>query len=916
MTSKLRTITKGATVAVLIVLASSGVVQLFFASSYAQMSPPLFSVTMMYGGGTLGPTGQYASIIANNMITLGIDAKLQAVDDYHKFYDRMFFENTTVGSPFDDGGYDMLFSGWIQLDSIPDFRSYFDPAFFPSASCVWQSGPCAPIAINYALYNSTQLNNLFDKLYTTPDTQTRLDLIHKWQEIVFNDSPYAYIYEPVRIVPRNPKWTAWGQKNLYSDATFPDIQHFSGGNSFTIASPLNYSTLGGTLNPAATYSSTNSHLILYLWIPITDTGTAVLDEDTRDHSLYPALGTNITSSPDGLDWTVQIRKGALFQSGVEITADDFVWTRWALTNPKTQTQFIATDIQNLGNVIDFTFLNGTTVTLDDRATPSEPVRHAWWKAVDRYTFEFHLSQPYAWTREFYLSNYEGFALPKHIMEKFPPETWDSQPFSTANGPYTYTWNVAHYGGTGSYTAVGPVGAGPYYMENFNFTTGIATLKKFHQYWNATGLEALGQFTVETYKIVYMPDKSTALDAFRNGQVDMLDFFKTAYDFTGSDIPTFEAMGMNPIRSPALAWTELGFNMQHPVFGTGVDTPLGKIDPSMASEAARHVRKAISHLIPRDQIVQELVGGAGIPLASFLGPGWGIWYNKDLKPDSYDNNTAAAELRAAGYTVGGISTLTPTQSTPFWLISGVVAVVGLTSSMVVVARKRKKQGSVTMKQMVSTGYADLEGLLHGGIPVGYAVLLISPPCDERDLLLRKMLKSNLSSGLQVFYVSGDIGRTQELVRSSPKGFYAFCPEAHRVASAEENLYEIPGVGNLVEFNILLNKGLSQRASEGRGKVIVMDLLSDLLFRHKALMTRKWLGEFIAKRKTQQFTVLCTLNPAVASKEEIGQIADLFDGIIEIFEKASEAGLKRFLAIRKMYGQDYSESELLLERSKLM
>ena len=92
-------------------------------------------------------------------------------------------------------------------------------------------------------------------------------------------------------------------------------------------------------------------------------------------------------------------------------------------------------------------------------------------------------------------------------------------------------------------------------------------------------------------------------------------------------------------------------MKHPVFGTGVDTPLGKSDPSRAAEAARDVRKAISHLIPRDQIINGLLGGAGIPLASFLGPGWGVWYNKDLQPDSYDNNTAAALLRAAGYTVG-------------------------------------------------------------------------------------------------------------------------------------------------------------------------------------------------------------------------------------------------------------------------
>ena len=920
-----RPITKGATVAILIILVSSGVVQLFFASTYAQTAPPLFSVTLIVRSDSHNAYGnaarQYASIIANNMISLGIDARVVYVN-YADFLSRYDFENSTLGAPFNKGGYDMLLVGNGELEFLPapDFRSIFDgnPAYLPTA-CPWESCPVSP---NYSLYNNTQLNNLLNELYSTTDTQTQIDLAKKWQEIVFNDSPYAYICQYADIVPRNPKWTAWGEKNVYSGVNFPDIDHFSGGNTFTLAVPYSFKYQSaisglpagnGSLNPAGTlYADTElggyyENLVYGDW----GNGANLLATDPRDLSVFPALATNVTSSPNGLDWNVQLRHGVLFQSGVEVTSDDFVWSRWMLFNPKSRSTFQSSD---LGNVIDFTFLNGTTVTIDNRASADEPVRHGWWKAVDRYSLQIHLSQPYPFTREVY-TGILSFLYPKHILEKFPLETWETQPFSTARS-YTYTWDTAKYGGTGSYTAVGPVGAGPYYMESYNFTTNVAALKKFHQYWNATGLEALGQFSVETYRIVVIPDKQQALQAMRNGTVDEMDTYW--YDLSGSDLPTLKSMGISVIVAPnPFFWRELGFNMRHPVLGTGVDTPLGKINPSMAAEAARHVRKAISHLIPRDQIVNEMMGGVGVPMASFLSPSWGAWYNKDLKPDSYDNNTAAAELRAAGYTVGGISTLAPTQSTPFWLLGGAVVVaVGLTSSMVVVIRKRKREGSLTTKQMVPTGYADLEGLLHGGIPVGYAVLLLSPPCDERDLLLRKILKANLSSGMQVFSVSSDLGRSQELVRSFPKEFYAFCPEAHRVASVEKNLYEIPGVGNLVEFNILLNKGLSDHASEGKVKVIVMDLLSDLLYRHKAAVTRKWLTEFIAKRKAQQFTTLCTLNPAMASKEETSRILDLFDGIIEIYEKESEGRLKRFLVIRKMYGQDYSETELPLERAKLL
>jgi len=56
------------------------------------------------------------------------------------------------------------------------------------------------------------------------------------------------------------------------------------------------------------------------------------------------------------------------------------------------------------------------------------------------------------------------------------------------------------------------------------------------------------------------------------------------------------------------------------------------------------------MIPRDLIVSELLSGAGYPLASWLGPGWGEWADPTLTPDSYDLNAAASLLQQAGYTV--------------------------------------------------------------------------------------------------------------------------------------------------------------------------------------------------------------------------------------------------------------------------
>lgn len=652
----LKYVIQGVTLALLIYVTTSSIVPLLFTNAYAQGSP-LFSVTIIAPTGGNTVRRQYASIITSNLIGLGIDAKLFYVN-FDQLVNREFFINSAPGATFDQGGYDMGFIGWGFTSPVPDFRSNLDgrPAY------------AAPAGNNWALYNSPDLNKLFDDLYTSTDTQKQVDLTHKMQEMVFHDKPYNYVYEVIDTIPRDQKWTDYGSKDVYNVVTFPDVQHWAGGTDLTFAEAGNVFP-GNTLNPAQTANS-NSFYALYIYGAIAFAGAGLQDIDTRDLSFYNALATNIQSSSDGLDWTIQFRQGATFQSGVEITADDFVWTNWATTDPKTASVGLGSNIQYLGNLVDFTFLNGTTTTVDNRATPDEAVRKGSWKAVDKYTFTFHLPDVYAFTRQsFYAA---GAPLPKHILEQFPSDTWDSLPFSTASGPVTYTWDTKKYGGSGSYTAVGPVGAGPYYLESFDFTRNLATMKKYTGYWNVTGLEALGQFTVDTYKVVWIGSKDAALAALKNGEVNVLD---NNYQL-GRDKPTLQQMGVNIISAAELGWQEQGFNMQHPVFGTGTDTPLGKQDPSQAAEAARHVRTAISYLIPRDQIVNELLAGLAYPLATLVGPGWGVWYNGNVKPDPYDVSKAADELKAAGYTVNYVPPKQIAYSGNPMLGSGSIAINGV------------------------------------------------------------------------------------------------------------------------------------------------------------------------------------------------------------------------------------------------
>ncbi len=617
----------GISLAILVYITLSSTIPILFANVQAQAAP-IFPVTLIAPTGGNTVRRQYASIITGNMIAVGIDAKLFYVN-FDQLANRLFAATASPGSSFSQGGYDIGFIGWGFTAFVPDFRANFDgrPAFLP------------PTGSNYAYYNSPTVNGIFDKLYSSTDSATQVQLTHQFQEQIFNDAPYNYIYEAIDPVPRSSKFTAWGSQGVYSEVTFPDVQHWAGSDSLTMAE-ANDIFPGNNLNPAVT-SASNSFYAAYVYGAIM--GGSLQEADPRCSCYIPGTAQNITSSPDGTTWTVNIKPGVMFQDGVEVTADDFVFTQYALTNPGTASVGLGGNVQYLGSKVTFTFLNGTS-RVDDNTGPGVPETDGWWKATSRYQFQFHMPAIYAFTSDVYAA----FApFPMHIMEKFPFSTWDSSPFSTASGPYTYTWNTQQYGGSGSYTATGPVGAGPYEMQSYDFTNNIATLTKFPGYWNATGLQSMGQFSINTYKVQWISNKDAAIASLKNGQVDLLDWNYAL----AKDRPTLNQIpNLTVINATELGWQEMGFNMNNPVFGTGTATPAGTSDPTKAAEAARDIRKAISHMIPRDLIVSDLLAGAAYPLATNLGPGWGVWYDPTLTPDSYDLNAAASLLQQAGYTV--------------------------------------------------------------------------------------------------------------------------------------------------------------------------------------------------------------------------------------------------------------------------
>jgi len=218
--------------------------------------------------------------------------------------------------------------------------------------------------------------------------------------------------------------------------------------------------------------------------------------------------------------------------------------------------------------------------------------------------------------------------------------------------------------------------------------------------------------------------------------------------------------------------------------------------------------------------------------------------------------------------------------------------------------------------LTTGYEDLDGMLGGGIPEEFAVLILSQSYDERDLLIRRAVESNVARGRLTFYMSTDISKTRDLARSFQRNFYALNPMADKMGPSFENIVKIPDVGDLSNLNISANEFMESHTEGGKGNLLIIELVTDVLLRNKAVTTRKWLTEFIAKGKTTHLTIIATLDPAVTSKEDTEAIVGVFDGIIEIFERELQERSRRFLVVKKMYSHDYSDEELMLDRQKLL
>jgi len=183
-----------------------------------------------------------------------------------------------------------------------------------------------------------------------------------------------------------------------------------------------------------------------------------------------------------------------------------------------------------------------------------------------------------------------------------------------------------------------------------------------------------------------------------------------------------------------------------------------------------------------------------------------------------------------------------------------------------------------------------------------VVLNAPAGDEAPILLCNFLKAEQPSLL----ICRNLSFAQAIVPGVAEGVACLICSDKPVLPAK-GILPGKGIENLTDLNLQINEALGSV----HPKRVALDVLSDILLRHKALQTRKWLNELLERLRERGVTTLAVLNPYMHTAEETQALEDVFDASIEVFERDVEGRQRKFLRIKWAHGVEVSQREFPLE-----
>ncbi|MHA2366201.1 MAG: ABC transporter substrate-binding protein, partial [Candidatus Hodarchaeales archaeon] len=241
------------------------------------------------------------------------------------------------------------------------------------------------------------------------------------------------------------------------------------------------------------------------------------------------------------------------------------------------------------------------------------------------------------------------------------------------------------------------GTGPYRFKEIHSESDIDTLFSEGDYVILEAVDNYWNGNVSTNEIILLElhDRNQALTGIQNGNVHLVTNSISLSYGEVRDKENIEFIPGNEWTSQAIV-----VNMNHPILGTGEETPLGQSNPSRAKKAAQYIRQAISYAVPRQKIVDEIYNGYASPgIGGMMGmvPAPATFgFDESLEPYNYNLTKARDFLEKAWLLTPNeitttIESTTATSSTDATTTSSfLLAMLALATIVVNVKKGRKSR----------------------------------------------------------------------------------------------------------------------------------------------------------------------------------------------------------------------------------
>jgi peptide/nickel transport system substrate-binding protein len=311
----------------------------------------------------------------------------------------------------------------------------------------------------------------------------------------------------------------------------------------------------------------------------------------RTQMTEAALAKSWKVSPDGLQYTVVLRKGLRFSDGQPLDADDVVFT-----------MHVYLDENVHATQRDLLIVGGKPITV---------------RKMDAGTVVFQLAKPYGAGERLF----DGLdILPRHLLEK------------------PYQEGKLAQAGTLATPANQWAGAGPYRLKEY--TPGQKLVVERNPFYWKTDTTGKNLPYLDELVFLFVPSADAQVLRFQSGETDMISRLGA------------ENFSVLSRQQRGFTMTDAGPGLEYNFLFFNLNDPGEKASPETAQKSKwfrdLKFRQAVSAAVDREAIVRLVYQGRGAALWGPVTPGNGRWVNASIPHPARSLEQARALLKEAGF----------------------------------------------------------------------------------------------------------------------------------------------------------------------------------------------------------------------------------------------------------------------------